>query len=127
MKASRIYGCVAAISLSALLGACGTEYGAGPRATDSAPVSVPTEASTTAHHGCSLDCGTADEYVPGVGLVRCDWPIDSGELVPDAALASTSLVSACDFRLTGEACEEDELCAVAVVRDTGNFPGPGER
>jgi hypothetical protein len=124
MKALRIYGCVAAISLGALLGACGTEYDAGSNAGPASAVSVPTEQSSLTQHACSTDCGSADEPVEGFGVVQCGWAMDD---LPEHMVVSSSLVSACDFRLTGEACEEDELCAVAVVRDTGDFPGPGTR
>jgi hypothetical protein len=118
MKALRI---AVACSLTALLGACGSQYSAGSNAgqfstrisSDSAPVSVLSSAAVE-----------GQGYVPALGLTRCDADVASLE---GGFWPSDGLLTRCDYRLTGEACEEDQVCAAAELAETHSFTGHGMR
>jgi hypothetical protein len=51
-------------------------------------------------------------------VVACDTAASEGT---NWAEVSVDLAERCDYRVTGAACQEDELCAVQQVRDTGDF------
>lgn len=117
---------IAALALS--LAGLGTLGAAGAvNATHQQPApAVAISTAATAQRGCSSDCGLADEPTDS-GLVACGWAVDD---LPDAgwpqvgeSTVSDALAKACDFRVTGERCEEDEICAVQQIRESRAFSG----
>lgn len=84
--------------------------------------------ATAGLHGAH-DHGIADEPVTLTNgttiVVPCSADATSAALTVALASASTAevdhLVALCDHRVTGEHCEEDQVCAAAEVNETGRF------
>lgn len=70
------------------------------------------------------DHGVADEPTR-IGVVACSTPVESDlylrALDQLRGEELDSLTARCDYRRTGEACHEEQLCATAQINDTGRF------
>lgn len=106
-----------ALIASALL--LGASIGLAQHTSSATEPSVAISTAITAQR-CSTDCGKADEPSTVDGstvVIGCDW---SNDEMADQWL-SDQLVQRCDYRVTGEPCQEDELCALEQIRETGAF------
>jgi hypothetical protein len=139
VKARRTFvGLVAAVCVAgATLGVTAHEQDSGAQQVGTSSTVVERSATSVGIEGCSTDCGLADEptatrtaavIIPPVtsvpqGLTPCDTPVDDLADADGQSWLSDQLVARCDYRVTGAACLEDEVCAVREIRDTGNFGG----
>lgn len=109
---------IALLTASLLVGtaACGTHT------SDSSSTSTTQVAISSA---ISVSRTTEPAHLIEPEVVGCSTPVDD---FPDAgwpaegpSAISDALARACDYRVTGQPCEEDELCAVQQVRETGDY------
>jgi hypothetical protein len=107
-------------TLTALLGATlltFTSIGVAQHRSAHEGPSVAISTAVSVQRGCTTDCGLADEPT-NAGIVACGWAMDD---LAESVVVTDQLVSDCDYRVTGEACEEGELCALEQIRETGAF------
>jgi hypothetical protein len=119
-----------AVALGALLlgtAACGTH------STDAAPSAQQVAISTaiSAQRGCSSDCGLANEPTNTRVAASVETPTTTAAPTTTVACTDTApwpsdavsveLAQRCDYRVTGQACVEDALCAVQQIRDTHDY------
>lgn len=71
---------------------------------------------------CTPKSQSATDTAPQVSCsISVDTFPDSGWPQVGPSAISDELAKACDHRTTGQPCQEDELCAVQQIRDTGDF------
>lgn len=74
-----------------------------------------------ASHAGSEQAGIGTAVTVQRGLTPCDLTLDEVIARDGGLWLSDQLVERCDYRVTHEPCQEDELCAQAQIRATGDF------
>lgn len=108
---------VTAAALTAFMGCSSNQYS---KPANAASDSAQQTALIVAVRSCSSACGEPGAYVAGFGFVPCAQPLGD---VPAGFVPSGLLVERCDYRVSDGACEEDEVCALAEIREVGSFRG----